>query len=74
MKNVTDPPSGTHAAPQSIRIVSVMPAVLVGIARAGQPIATIMPGTTLSMLYPGVFVILAFAVLTLLAQLISRRG
>ncbi|WP_104663232.1 MFS transporter [Ensifer adhaerens] len=36
--------------------------------------ATIMPGTTLSMLYPGVFVILAFAVLTLLAQLISRRG
>ncbi|WP_077960653.1 MFS transporter [Ensifer adhaerens] len=36
--------------------------------------ATIMPGTTLSMLYPGVFVILAFAVLTLLAQLLNRRG
>ncbi|MNL50695.1 hypothetical protein D3C87_1737310 [compost metagenome] len=35
--------------------------------------AAIMPGTELAMLYPGVIVILAFAVLTLLAQLIHRR-
>ncbi|WP_083222376.1 MFS transporter [Ensifer sp. LC163] len=35
--------------------------------------AAIMPGTQLAMLYPGVLVILAFAVLTLLAQLIHRR-
>jgi sugar phosphate permease len=35
--------------------------------------AAIMPGTQLAMLYPGVIVILAFAILTLLAQLIHRR-
>ncbi|MFE3453975.1 MFS transporter [Nonomuraea sp. NPDC059194] len=36
--------------------------------------AAIVPGTELSMLYPGVIVVLAFAVLTLLAQLMRRRG
>ncbi len=36
--------------------------------------AAITPGTELAMLYPGVVVILALAVLTLLAQLINRRG
>ncbi|MGK9166068.1 MFS transporter [Inquilinus limosus] len=35
--------------------------------------AVIMPGTQLAMLMPGVAVILAFAVLTLLAQLMHRR-
>jgi MFS family permease len=36
--------------------------------------AAIAPGTELAMLYPGMIVILVFAVLTLLAQLIQRRG
>ncbi|MEU7893500.1 MFS transporter [Nonomuraea sp. NPDC049152] len=36
--------------------------------------AAIVPGTQLAMLYPGVAVILAFAVLTLLAQLIRKQG
>lgn len=35
--------------------------------------AAIAPGTEFAMLYPGMIVILAFAVLTLLAQLIQRR-
>jgi EmrB/QacA subfamily drug resistance transporter len=36
--------------------------------------AAIVPGTRLAMLYPGVVVVLAFAVLTLLAQLMRKRG
>jgi EmrB/QacA subfamily drug resistance transporter len=35
--------------------------------------AAIVPGTQLDMLYPGLVIILAFAVVTLLAQLIRRR-